>query len=281
MVAEVMKMKEEKRGLKHHWNRIVKKKGFFPALYLVVAALLLTGVLWYQNSVRISEPDLDSDFNYQDELRGENPFDGNEPSESVTTPVENVSLPILSESNTQIVTKFYQHEIEQEEQEQALVFYNNNYYQSQGIDIAATNEDPLPVVAALSGEVVEVKEDPLLGYVVQIEHEHDVITYYSSLTDVEVEPEQKVSQGDVIAHAGTSLFSQDKGTHVHFEIRKDGQPVDPESFLDQPVTDITVEQAEDVSDDPADPVPDQSESDPELDQESDQELESGRTTIHG
>lgn len=289
MVAEVIKMKEEKRGLKNHWKQIVRKKGFFPALYLVIAAILLTGVLWYQNLNRVSEPDLN--LNYQDELRGENPLDLDEPSEPATTPVENVSLPILSEENTQIVTKFYEHGIDQEEQEQALVFYNNNYYQSQGIDIAATNEDPLQVVAALSGEVIEVKEDPLLGYVVQIEHEHDVTTYYSSLTDVEVEPSQKVSQGDIIAHAGTSLFSQDKGIHVHFEIRKDGQPVNPESFLDQPVTDITVEETADVSDDPTDQdlnqselEPDQSEpepeqSNPEPDQ-SDQELESGITTTH-
>jgi len=280
MVAEVMIMKEEKRGLKHHWKRIVKKKGFFPALYLVTAALLLTGVLWYQNADRFSKPELDPDFNYQDELRGENPFDSEEPSESVSTPVENVSLPTLSESSTKIVTKFYEHESDQENQEQALVFYDNNYYQSQGIDIAATNDDPLPVVAALSGKVVEVKENSLLGHIVQLEHDNNVTTYYSSLTDVEVEEGQDISQGEVLAHAGTNLFNQDLGTHVHFEIRKDDQAVNPESFLDQPVTDITVETT-DVSEDPTEE--DEPESSEENEAESsveDPELESGRTTLH-
>ncbi len=241
MVAEVIIMKEEKRGLKSHWKRIVRKKGFFPALYLAVAALLLTGVLWYQNANRIADPDINLDFNYQDDLWGDNALDREEPSEPVTTSVENISLPVLAESRTQIVTKFYDHDADQEEQEQALVFYNNKYYQSQGIDIAATSDEPLQVVAALSGEVVEVKENPLLGYIVQLNHDHDVTTYYSSLTDVVVEEGQKVSQGEVLAQAGTNLFNKDKGTHVHFEIRKDGKPVNPESYFEKPVADLTVD----------------------------------------
>ncbi|WP_017471024.1 M23 family metallopeptidase [Amphibacillus jilinensis] len=271
-------MKEEKRGLSYHWKRIIKKKGFFPALYLVVAALLLTGVLWYQNMDRISEPDLNLDHNLQDELRGDNQHRLDEASDPVTSPVENVSLPVLSESETQIVTKFYDHEVEQEDQEQALVFYNNKYYQSQGIDIAASTSDPLPVVAALSGEVVEVKEDPLLGFVVQIEHDHDVSTYYSSLTDVEVKIGDKVEQGDVLAHAGTSLFGQDKGTHVHFELRKEGQTVNPETFLEQPVTDIVITNAEDVTEDQ--PDLEQEEQEEQEDKSEEEDLESGRTTTH-
>src|SRR5690625_208663 len=147
-------MKEEKRGFKYHWNRIVKRKGFFPALYLVVAAVLLTGVLWYQNSNRISEPDLDLDFNLQDELWGEDALDSEDDVEPVAAPVENVMLPTLSESAAEIVPTFYDHEADEAEQEKALVFYNNKYYQSEGIDIVATNDQPLPVVAALSGEEI-------------------------------------------------------------------------------------------------------------------------------
>lgn len=237
-------MKEEKRGLKHHWKRMVKKKGFFPSLYLVVAALLLTGVLMYQNTNRISEPDLDLNFNFQDELWGEDALERDDAAEPVVAPVEKVSLPTLSESDTQIVTKFYEHNGEAADQEEALVFYNNKFYQSEGIDIAAVNDDPLPVVAALSGEVVDVRLDPLLGYVVQVKHDHDLVTYYSSLTDVDVEKGQQLKQGEVLAHAGSNVFSQDLGRHVHFEIRKSGEPINPESYLDQPVTQITEEDVE-------------------------------------
>ncbi|WP_067841053.1 M23 family metallopeptidase [Amphibacillus sediminis] len=260
-------MKEEKRRFSHYWKRIVKKKGFFPTLYLVIAALMLTGVLWYQNMDRLSDTQPNRDVNLQDEIRG---GDFEQPSDPVTHPVENVNLPILEDSDSQIVTKFYDYQQSQEEQQQALVFYNNKYYQSQGIDIAATTSEPLQVVAALSGEVVEVKEDPILGYVVQIEHDHDVTTYYSSLTDVRVEEGQQVTQGELLAHAGTSIFGQEKGSHVHFELRKNSQAVDPEAFFDQPVTNVAVHEAEDVTD----------EADQDEESETETDLESGRTTTH-
>lgn len=268
-------MKEEKRGLKHHWKRIIKKKGFFPALYLVTAALLLTGVLWYQNTNRFTIPEIDPNLNYQDEVRGERPLD-DESTEHVTTPVENVALPTMSETSTKVVTKFYEHGSSQEDQEQALVFYNNNFYQSQGIDIAATTDAPLPVVAALSGTVVEVREDPLLGYVVQLKHDQNVTTYYSSLQDVVISTGDEIEQGDVIAHAGTNPYNLSKGTHVHFQLRKDDKPVNPERFIDQPVTKVTAD-ATKVSenpdeDDERDP---DTETDADSDRDSDEDREQG------
>lgn len=239
MVAEVMKMKEENNVSKNKWKRLTQQKGFFPAVYLVVAALLLTGVLWYQNlDNRIPETQDDQMEQINDEVRGEYPFDYDQESDPVVSQAEVVKLPVSSESDSQVVTKFYDFDKDSADQEQALVLYNNKYYQSQGIDIAATSEAPLDVVAALSGDVIEVKEDPLLGHVVQIEHDHGVTTYYASLTDVQVEEGQRVSQGDVLATAGQNIFGQSNGTHVHFAIRKDGQPVDPEAFIDQSVTEV-------------------------------------------
>lgn len=239
MVAEVMKMKEENNVSKNKWKRLTQQKGFFPAVYLVVAALLLTGVLWYQNlDNRIPETQDDQMEQNNDEVRGEYPFDYDQESDPVVSQAEVVKRPVSSESDSQVVTKFYDFNKDSADQEQALVLYNNKYYQSQGIDIAATSEDPLDVVAALSGEVIEVKEDPLLGHVVQLEHDHGVTTYYASLTDVQVEEGQRVSQGDVLAAAGQNIFGQSNGTHVHFAIRKDGQPVDPEAFIDQSVTEV-------------------------------------------
>src|SRR5699024_12589096 len=49
MVVEVMNMKEENKASKNKWSKIFRKKWFFPALYLGIAALLLSVVVWYQN----------------------------------------------------------------------------------------------------------------------------------------------------------------------------------------------------------------------------------------
>ena len=43
-------MKETKKVSKNKWTQIFKKKWFFPALYIMLAAFLLTGVIWYQNA---------------------------------------------------------------------------------------------------------------------------------------------------------------------------------------------------------------------------------------
>ena len=48
MVDEVIKMKDIQNESKKKWTRIFKKKWFFPALYIMLAAFLLTGVIWYQ-----------------------------------------------------------------------------------------------------------------------------------------------------------------------------------------------------------------------------------------
>lgn len=60
LVAEVMKMKEDRNQnqvSKEHeeektipsspWKRLIKKKWFFPAVYLIAAALILAFITWY------------------------------------------------------------------------------------------------------------------------------------------------------------------------------------------------------------------------------------------
>ncbi|MRG86175.1 M23 family metallopeptidase [Salinibacillus xinjiangensis] len=231
-------MKEEKNST---WSRLIRKKWFYPAVYLTFAALILTGVIWYQNTA-IDLPDesadqsdqLDSEGTVTDPL-GQGP-DGE--SVPVVDQDELLKMPVASADDTEIVTKFYDYNASEEEQEQALILYNNKYYQSKGIDIASANDEPFDVTAALTGSVTEVKEDPLLGMVVELTHDNGVTTHYASLEEVAVESGQEVSQGDVLGTAGKNLYGQANGTHVHFEVRKDENPINPEDFFNKPISDI-------------------------------------------
>src|SRR5699024_10370626 len=161
-----------------------------------------------------------------------------EDAEAVLDQQEVIKMPVQDKEQAEIVTKFYDYNAEQDEQENGLVLYNNRYYQSTGIDIASAEGEAFDVVASLRGTVTEVKEDPLLGNVVVVSHENDVMTYYASLNEVEVKADSEVKQGDAIGTAGKNLFGKDSGTHVHFELRKDGKEVDPESFFNQPVSEL-------------------------------------------
>lgn len=250
MVAEVMKMKEEFKGPKNKWRQIFRKKGFFPALYLSIAAILLGAVIWYQNAVTdVSEPadQRQADDHYV-------PVMNEEDAVPVIDQQEIVGMPLATPDEAEIVTKFFDYNADQEDRENALVLYNNRFYQSTGIDIATASADTFDVVASISGTVEEIKEDPLLGNVVVLSHGEDLKTYYASLGEVSVTTGDDVAQGDTLGTAGKNLFGKDNGTHVHFEIRKDGKEVNPESYFEQPVSSIVVEentaQDEEVSEEP-------------------------------
>src|SRR5690625_918457 len=226
-------MKEENRGTpKNKWSRMFRKKWFFPAMYLIIATLLLTVVVWYQ-SVDNAKTDTVEDSNVTDNY---DPSPYEEDAEAVLEQQEDIQMPVADQEQAEIVTKFYDYNAEQEDQEDGLVLYNNRYYQSEGIDIASADGEAFDVTASLSGTVTEVKEDPLQGHIVVLSHANDVTTYYASLGEVNVDVDSKVTQGDVIGTAGKSLFGKDNGTHLHFQLRKDGNGLGPETYFGQPLS---------------------------------------------
>lgn len=231
-----MREEEKKSVTKLKFKRLMRKKWLYPALYLSVAALVLVGVFWYQQGTG----DLDQlaeqpDSKVQDEIVT---HDSEQDSVAVMDQEENLQMPVEDETAAQVVTKFYDYNATEAEQENALVQYNNKYYQSEGIDIAREDGAAFDVTASLSGTVTEVKEDPLYGNVVEISHDNEVSTVYASLADVQVQAGSDVSQGDVLGTAGSNSFGQASGVHVHFEVRNDGQPVNPESLLGQPLSEV-------------------------------------------
>jgi|SRR5690625_1759118 len=241
-------MKEENNGAsKNKWRRIFRKKWFFPALYLTLAAVLLTSVIWYQNlDNQVTEIADDEQEVETDEYT---PTPNDEEAHPVVDQQEIIQMPVSDQEQAEIVTKFYDYNAEQEDQESALVLYNNRYYQSTGVGIASPEGETFEVISALSGTVTEVKEDPLLGNVVIMDHEDDVMTYYAALEDVQVSAGDSINQGEQIASAGNNLFGQNDGTHVYFELRKEGQEVNPEEYFGQPVSSLaslTEEASEDT-----------------------------------
>jgi stage II sporulation protein Q len=237
-------MKEENKGApKNNWQRIFRKKWFFPAVYLTIAAILLAVVVWYQN-VDNQLPEAGDDQELSDNYTP-NPH---EDAEAVMDQQEVIKMPVANQEQAEIVTKFFDYDSNSEDQESALILHNNRYYQSTGVDIVYPEGDAFDVLAALSGSVTEVKEDPLLGNVVVLSHENGVTTYYASLGEVSVKVDDEVKQGDVIGTAGESIFGQNNGTHLHFELRKDEKVFNPEEFFNQPVSKLEGE-SEDVSED--------------------------------
>jgi len=96
-----------------------------------------------------------------------------------------------------------------------------------GIDIAAA--EGIPVRAALSGKVVEVKNDRQLGLYVVLEHEGGLRTKYGHLESSSVFPGDQLIQGQSIGRAGSSGVTS--GCYLHFEVIHEGKAQDPRDFL--------------------------------------------------
>ncbi|HSP81042.1 MAG TPA: M23 family metallopeptidase [Myxococcaceae bacterium] len=92
-----------------------------------------------------------------------------------------------------------------------------------GLDLAA-REGQL-VSASSAGVVRHADWNGAHGLQVVVEHEGDVLTRYSHLSQVLVGPGERVEQGDVLGLAGKTGLAT--GTHLHFELWRDGRPKDP------------------------------------------------------
>jgi len=96
-----------------------------------------------------------------------------------------------------------------------------------GIDIA--NDIGTYVMAARAGRVIWAGWRGGYGYTVMIDHGGGYVSLYGHLSDYFVERGQYVRAGQRIASMGNTGNST--GPHLHFEVQKDGQPVDPMGLL--------------------------------------------------
>lgn len=96
-----------------------------------------------------------------------------------------------------------------------------------GIDLAAINGTN--IYAADSGKVVFSGWKGSYGYLVIIDHGNNVQTYYSQCSKLLKNEGEEVKKGDVIAQVGSTGNST--GPHLHFEVRKDGDAVNPENYI--------------------------------------------------
>lgn len=96
-----------------------------------------------------------------------------------------------------------------------------------GIDIGV--DEGTPVHAADSGTVVYSGWMDGYGYAVVIDHGNGISTLCAHNSDLAVSEGQSVSKGTVIAYAGST--GNATGPHVHFEVRVNGDPVNPLGYL--------------------------------------------------
>ena len=204
------------------WQRIAGK-GYYIALILCIAAIGITGYLYYRNATDTDDPQLAAPNGDSQQVIATQPGSSNSGTEAPTgTQPQKLKtgLPVSGET----VMGF----------SMETLCYNattRDWRVHNGMDIAA--DAGTPVCAAADGVVYTAYTDDTMGTTVVIRHDGGYVTTYASLdADLAVAPGDQVKLGQTNGHVGTSaLLESAIGDHVHFGVSLNDTPMDPEEFL--------------------------------------------------
>jgi murein DD-endopeptidase MepM/ murein hydrolase activator NlpD len=96
-----------------------------------------------------------------------------------------------------------------------------------GVDFRGEPGDP--VRAAASGKVVQAERNGGYGLMVEVDHGNGIATRYAHLSAISVSEGAMIDVGTVVGRIGTS--GRSTGPHLHYEVRVNGEAVDPQRFL--------------------------------------------------
>jgi len=210
------------------------RKWMIPATYLAAAAIILA-LMWVIQDLRDTETETETETvaeNVQD-VQQTQPLPEEEEALPAGAPAERMQWP-ADPDEIEVVMPFYDPASGNEEKQAAILQQGNRYTPNTGLVLAREDNGTFDVRAALSGEVTRAEKVPTVGNLVEITHEDGLKTIYYSLADVEVKPGDRVAQGDRIGKAGRNELGKEFGVHLHFEVHKDGEPVNPATLLEDP-----------------------------------------------
>ena len=97
-----------------------------------------------------------------------------------------------------------------------------------GVDVvAAANE---AVKSVLDGTIILSTWTSETGYIIGIQHENNIVSFYKHNSVILKKEGSKVRAGEVVGIVGDS-GELSTGPHLHFELWIDGVPIDPEKYL--------------------------------------------------
>ncbi|KRE41733.1 M23 family metallopeptidase [Paenibacillus sp. Soil724D2] len=215
------------------WKRLLAKKWVFPATYMAAAAIILTLMWVYQDAgtKTVSQEDLGIKVSSSDKATDNTKApDG---AVAVNAQTETIQWPVKDRTLVEVSIPFYDTNATNEMKQAAMIQYNDQLTPHTAIDLKAKDGAAFEVLAALSGKVTAVEQNPVVGNLVEITHSNGLISVYQSLSEVKVAKGAEVKKGDIIAKAGRNEFEKEDGVHLHFEVRQvsDNAAVNPETLL--------------------------------------------------
>lgn len=153
-------------------------------------------------------------------------------------PVVNQEEKLLKPYSSDKVTiskYYYEKDDTEDKQQQSIIYYDGIYMPNSGIEYLS--EESFDVLASLSGTVINVSNDALLGNTIEVKSSNEITILYQSLNNVAVKKGDTISQGQIIATSGKNSLSKIEN-NLHFEIYKSGSLINPEKVFDKSLKEI-------------------------------------------
>lgn len=97
-----------------------------------------------------------------------------------------------------------------------------------GVDISIDRSTPVKAVA--DGIVIMSGYKGAYGKVIVVDHGNGFETLYGHLSQISARPGEKVCRGEIIGNVGST--GRSTGPHLHYEVRKNGEPQNPIPYLE-------------------------------------------------
>lgn len=204
-------------------KKLVLKPFVLPTLYIlmVIALMVMSTTLIYKEEEQ-------DDLTYVSDTVLDN-------SVPVISTEDVFILKPFNSDKVTITSNYYNYQAESSSQENSIVRYDDTYLQNSGITYSSSED--FDVVSVMDGTVTKVYNNDLLGNIVEITHDKNIVSVYQMLKDVSVKVDQKVSKGEVIAKSGTCKLAT-TNYNLHFELMKEGTIVDPNGYIGKNIKEL-------------------------------------------
>lgn len=212
------------RAVYQRYDRMMEKQGFYVVLGVCVLIIVISAVLTFHQRREAKIPVVVEETravggNQEGQTMEEVLIASQGASQTVVVPTEppfSFAQPVSG-----VTIRFYTPD------EPQFFAAANAWQVHNGIDLQT--DYGTPVKASATGTVEWVGQDGNMGLCVELSHANGYSTLYAGLAGADyIKQGDPVHQGQVIAHAGNGVLAEgEDGPHLHFEVRRNGEAVDP------------------------------------------------------
>lgn len=203
-------------------KRLKLRPYVLPTIYVIAIGTIIVSILLIGETIRNFKREGDVTY-----VVGTKVEDNSEP--VIDTVPDKVIKPFVNES-VKIEKDFYEKNSTEDRQKNSLIYYEGTYMQNSGV--LYKGEEEFDVVSTMDGIITNIKEDNLLGIVIEIDHNSKLTTIYQSLKEAKVTVGASIKQGEIIGISGANNIDPTNKYELLFEVCWNGKLINPNNYYD-------------------------------------------------